>query len=285
MTRIEIKTVTKSYKKRVALDRVSLTVEKGRIYGLLGRNGSGKSTLINIIGGRLFADSGEVLIDGERVTENDEAMRRIYCMGAEDLLPKYMRVGDAVKAQKYFYKATNVEYALKLFGAFGIGQKTRLSQLSTGQRTLAKAILALSSGAEFIFLDEPTLGVDANFREELYRQIAERFEETEAAFVISSHLIDECAGFFEHCFVLEEGRVIADEECEELQANAYLIEGRAKDVNEYLRDRECLSRTVMGSLVCACVKGEAGTVPEVLELSRPSLQQLLIAMTGGEQNG
>ena len=285
MTRIEIKTVTKSYKKRVALDRVSLTVEKGRIYGLLGRNGSGKSTLINIIGGRLFADSGEVLIDGERVTENDEAMRRIYCMGAEDLLPKYMRVGDAVKAQKYFYKATNAEYALKLFGAFGIGQKTRLSQLSTGQRTLAKAILALSSGAEFIFLDEPTLGVDANFREELYRQIAERFEETEAAFVISSHLIDECAGFFEHCFVLEEGRVIADEECEELQANAYLIEGRAKDVNEYLRDRECLSRTVMGSLVCACVKGEAGTVPEVLELSRPSLQQLLIAMTGGEQNG
>lgn len=285
MTGIEIKTVTKSYKKREALDKVSLTIEKGRIYGLLGRNGSGKTTLVNIVSGRLFADSGEVLLDGERVTENDEAMRRIYFMGAEDLLPNYMRVGDAIRAQRYFYKGTDEELALRLCRAFGIGPRARLSQLSTGQRTLAKTVLALSSGAEFIFLDEPTLGVDANFREELYRQIAERFEETGAAFVISSHLADECAGLFEHCFVLEDGRLIADEECEELRANAYLIEGRAKDVNEYIKGRECLSRTVMGPLVCACVKGEAGTVPEGLELSRPSLQQLLIAMTGGEQDG
>lgn len=285
MSRIEIKTLTKKYKKKTALDGVSLSIEKGMIYGLLGRNGSGKSTLVDLIGGRIFPDSGEVTLDGETVSENDKLLRKIYCMSAEDLLPKHMKVKDAVKAQAYFYKNTDEDYAIRLCDVFGIDPKKRLSQLSTGQRTLAKVSLALSSGADFIFLDEPTLGVDANFREELYKNIIERFDKTEAAFIISTHLIDECAGLFEHCFVLEEGRLIADEDCEELQANAYLIEGRAKDVTEYLKDKQCLKKTIIGTLCSACVTGEEKDVPDGLEVSHPSLQQLLIAMTGGVQDG
>ncbi|SEK29333.1 ATP-binding cassette domain-containing protein [Ruminococcus albus] len=285
MSRIEIKTLTKKYKKKTALDGVSLSIDNGMIYGLLGRNGSGKSTLVDLVGGRIFPDLGEITIDGETVTENDKLLRKIYCMSSDDLLPMHMRVKDTIKAQAYFYKNTDEDYAIRLCDVFGIDPKKRLSQLSTGQRTLAKVSLALSSGADFIFLDEPTLGVDANFREELYKKIIERFDKTEAAFIISTHLIDECAGLFEHCFVLEEGRLIADEDCEELQANAYLIEGRAKDVTEYLKDKQCLKKTIIGTLCSACVKGEVKDVPDGLEVSHPSLQQLLIAMTGGVQDG
>ena len=285
MSKIEIKTLTKRYKKKHVLDGVSLSIEKGRIYGLLGRNGSGKSTLVYLVGGRIFPDSGEITLDGETVTENDKLMRRIYCMSAEDLLPKHMKVKDAVKAQAYFYKDTDEDHAMKLCDTFGIDPKKRLSQLSTGQRTLAKVILALSSNADFIFLDEPVLGVDANCREELYRQIIERFDSTEAAFIITTHIIDECAGLFEHCFVLEDGRLIADEDCEELRANVYLIEGRTKDVTDYLTDKQCLTKTIIGTLCSACVAGEVKGVPEGLEVSHPSLQQLLIAMTGGVQDG
>ncbi len=284
MSRIEIKTLTKRYNKKTALDGVSLSIEKGMIYGLLGRNGSGKSTLVDLVGGRIFPDSGEITLDGETVTENDKLLRHIYCMSAEDLLPKHMKVKDTIKAQKYFYKDTDEDYALKLCDIFGIDTKKRLSQLSTGQHTLAKVILALSSGADFIFLDEPVLGVDANCREKLYKQIIERFEKTEAAFVISTHIIDECAGLFEHCFVLEDGRLIADDDCEDLQAKAYLIEGKTTDVTSYLKDKEYLTKTIIGTLCCACVTGESKDVPEGLEVSRPSLQQLLIAMTGGVQN-
>lgn len=285
MSRIEIKNLTKSYKKKTALNGISLSIQKGVIYGLLGRNGSGKSTLVDLVGGRIFPDSGKITLDGVKVTENDKLLRHIYCMSADDLLPKHMRVRDAVKAQTYFYKDTDEDYALKLCDSFGIDPKKRLSQLSTGQRTLAKVILALSSGADFIFLDEPVLGVDANCREELYKQIIDRFDNTESAFVISTHLIDECAGLFEHCFVLEEGRLIADEDCEQLRSDAYIIDGRAKDVNEYLKDKQYLTKTVMGTLCSACVMGEVTEVPEGLEVSHPTLQQLLIALTGGVQDG
>lgn len=285
MSTIEIKKLTKSYKKKYAVDGISLSIEKGMIYGLLGRNGAGKTTLMNLIAGRIFPDSGEILLDGEPIAHDDKLLRHIYCMGAEDLLPKHMKLKDAVKAQAYFYKDTDKEYALKLCDIFGIDPNKRLAQFSTGQRTLAKVILALSSGADFIFLDEPVLGVDANCREELYKQIIERFDKTDSGFIISTHIIDECAGLFEHCLVLEDGRLIADEDCEELQANAYLVEGRAKDVNEYLKDKPYMTKSMVGTLCSACVMGKAEAVPEGLEFTRPSLQQLLIAMTGGVHDG
>lgn len=284
MSSIEVKSLHKEYKFHEAVKGVSLTIEKGHIYGLLGRNGAGKTTLINLICNREFPTKGQVLLDGKDVMENDAALKHIYCMGEQDLLPKYMKVSDTIKSMKFFYKNTDEDYALKLCSEFGIDPKKKLSQLSTGSRTLAKVILAMASGADFIFLDEPVLGVDANHREMLYKLILERLEETEAAFVISTHLIDECAALFERCFVLKNGELIADEDSEDLRASAYLVEGKTADVNEYVKDKEYLSKNVIGSLCCACLMGEPENVPDTLEVSHPALQQLLIAMTGGEEN-
>ena len=284
MSKIEIQSLTKRYRGKTALDEVSLSIAKGSIYGLLGRNGAGKTTLVNMVGNRDFPTSGKVLLDGENVMENDRLLRRIYCMGADDLIPAYMRVRDVIKSTKFFYKDFDGEYAEKLCGQFGLDMKKRMSQLSTGYRTIAKVIFAMSSGAEFIFLDEPTLGVDANHRELLYRLILERFEQTEAAFIISTHLIDECAGLFERCFVIRDGKLIADEDSDSLRRSCYLVEGKTVDVDSYIKGREVLTRSEVGSLCSACIKGEAEDVPDSLEISQPTLQQLLIAMTGGENN-
>ena len=75
---IEIKGLTKQYGETTALDNVTLKFENNKIYGLLGRNGAGKSTLLNIITNRIFTTSGEVLVDGENVRENDRAISKIY---------------------------------------------------------------------------------------------------------------------------------------------------------------------------------------------------------------
>lgn len=283
MSTITIKSLSKTYKSKQALSNVSLTIESGRIYGLLGRNGAGKTTLCNIIGNRVFASRGSVELDGKPLCENDEALKSVYCMGAEDLLPNYMRVSDVIRSMKIFYANADTEYAQKLCECFKLDPKKRLSQLSTGYRTIAKVIFAMASGAQFLFLDEPTLGVDANHRELLYKLILERFEETESAFVISTHLIDECAGLFEHCFVLRNGSLIADEATDILRRSAYTVDGKAETVDAYIAGKEVLSRTAVGTLCSACVKGEPETLPEGLTLSQPTMQQLLIALTGGEE--
>ncbi|MBR4200171.1 MAG: ABC transporter ATP-binding protein [Oscillospiraceae bacterium] len=283
MSKIELQELTKKYRLKLALDSVSLTLEKGHIYGLLGRNGAGKTTLCSLIANRDFPTSGKVLLDGEKLKENDALLKKVYCMGAEDLLPNYMRVRDVIASMKYFYLKSAANYALSLCDQFRLDPKKRLSQLSTGYRTIAKVIFAMSSGADFIFLDEPTLGLDANHRELLYKLILERFEETGAAFVISTHLIDECAGLFERCFVLREGKLIADEDSDTLRRSAYAVEGKTEAVDAYCQGREVLSRSAVGTLCSACVKGEPDdAIPAGLEISQPGLQQLLIALTGGE---
>lgn len=282
MSRIEVKALTKQYKKKTALRAVTLEIEKGRIYGLLGRNGAGKTTLVNIIGNRDFPTEGQVLLDGKPLTENDAALKSLACMGAENLFPNHMRVREIIQCMAFFYPKLDKDYALELCKRFGLDPKKRLSQLSTGYRTIAKVIFAMSSGADFIFLDEPTLGVDANHRELLYKLILERYEKTEAAFIISTHLIDECAGLFERCFVLSEGRLIADAESDELRRSAYLVEGKTADVEQYISGKTILTKTEVGSLCSVCVQGEPENVPENLEIAQPTLQQLLIALTGGE---
>ena len=283
MSMMEIRSLTKRYGSKTALDDVSLKIAKGSIYGLLGRNGAGKTTLVSLISNRDFPTSGEVLLDGANVKENDRALKNICCMGAEQLLPGYMRVKDVISSMRYFYKNTDAEYANALCEKFGLDPKKRLSRLSTGYRTIAKVIFAMSSGADYIILDEPTLGLDANHRELLYKLIIERFNETEAAFVISTHLIDECAGLFERVFVLREGRLIADEDSDALRRSAYLIEGKTAEVDSFIAGKKVLTRSEVGSFCSACVSGDDAPTPEALpeglEVSQPTLQQLLIAMT------
>jgi len=97
MSRIEIKNIAKSFGKTEALKNVSLTLEPEKIYGLLGRNGAGKTTLINIITNKIFADTGEVNIDGETAVENDRAQAKIYCMTEKNVHPWDMKVRDGFR--------------------------------------------------------------------------------------------------------------------------------------------------------------------------------------------
>ena len=97
MNAIQIKNVTKKYKDVTALDNVSFSFEYGKIYGFLGRNGAGKSTLINIIANRIFADSGEIMIDDIPAKENMKIHDKIFCMSEADLYDKSLKVKELFK--------------------------------------------------------------------------------------------------------------------------------------------------------------------------------------------
>lgn len=114
MSSIVIKNVTKSYQKKEVLSNISLDIEEGKIYGLLGRNGAGKTTLLNLITNRAILDRGEILIDGENVYENDNALSKVYFMEEKNLFPESMKIVDVFKWTKEFYEDFDMEYALKL---------------------------------------------------------------------------------------------------------------------------------------------------------------------------
>lgn len=132
MRAIEIKQVTKKYQDILALDNISFSFEYGKIYGFLGRNGAGKSTLINIIANRIFADQGEVLIDGMTAKENMEVHEKIFCMSEADLYNTSLKIKDQFLWMSRFYDCFDYRKALQITDQFQLPLEKGLRRFRKG---------------------------------------------------------------------------------------------------------------------------------------------------------
>jgi len=202
MSSLRIEGVSKSYGSTRALNDVNLTFEANKIYGLLGRNGAGKTTLLNIINNRVFADGGRVSFDDEDVRENERIQSKFYFVGEKMLFPDSMKVNKAIKWTAEFYSSFDKDYAFKLADLFELPLKKKINSLSTGYKSIFKNILALSVNTPFVFLDEPVLGLDANHRELFYKMLIQKYSDNPAAFIISTHLIEEVANIIEDVVII-----------------------------------------------------------------------------------
>lgn len=283
---IELKNVVKRFGKVTALDNVTVTFGGNKIYGLLGRNGAGKTTLLSIITSRLFADEGEVLVDGEPARENDRAMRKIYMMGEATLYPENMRVGDVFRWTREFYPEFSLDYAFSLADSFKLDCRKKVKSLSTGYTSILKNIVALSSNAEYTLLDEPVLGLDANHRDMFYRLVIEKYAERQNTIVLSTHLIEEVSEVIEDVVIIDGGKIIFDGSRADLLAHGYSVLGSTELVNRYAEGRTVIGSESLGGMKKAYIWGkpEQDGVPDGLELSSVDLQRLFIQLTNARQN-
>lgn len=281
MSKIEVRNLTKNYGKTTALNNVSVTFKENCIYGLLGRNGAGKSTLLNIISGRTFADSGEVLIDGVNASGNDSALGKTHLMSEQLLYNPSLKVRDMFRTASFYYPDFDTEYAIKLCSEYELDTNRKLSKLSTGYRTIAKAINALSCGAPIVFFDEPVLGLDANHRDLFYKHVVNRYSERPATFVISTHLIEETAGIIERAVVIQKGELLLDNDVEEVRSMGYSVSGKAADVDSFAKGRELMGEDVLGGLKTVYIKGQLSEeeLPEGLTAEPMNLQNIFIHLT------
>lgn len=281
MSRIEIRNLTKNYGKTTALNNVSVTFKENCIYGLLGRNGAGKSTLLNIISGRTFADSGEVLIDGVNASGNDSSLGKTHLMSEQLLYNPSLKVREMFKTAAFFYPDFDTEYALKLCSEYELDTNRKLPKLSTGYRTIAKAINALSCGAPIVFFDEPVLGLDANHRDLFYKHVVNRYSERPSTFVISTHLIEETAGIIERAVIIKKGEVLFDKDTDEIRSMGYSVSGKAADVDEFAKGKELMGGDVLGGLKTVYIKGQLNEaeLPDGLSAEPMNLQNIFIHLT------
>ncbi|MDO4552024.1 MAG: ABC transporter ATP-binding protein [Bacillota bacterium] len=286
MKGIQIEELSKSYGKVRALDRVSVTFEEQKLYGLLGRNGAGKSTLLNIAANRIFADEGRVLVDGEPAMENDRAQGKLYLMSEQNDYPEKMKIRDVFRWSKDFYPGFDEVYAREIAGRFGLNLNKKTSALSTGYNSIFKIVVGLSVNTPYVLFDEPVLGLDANHRDLFYRLLLEKYAETPFTAVISTHIIEEMAHVIERVVIIDRGRILRDSDCESLLAGCHTVSGPAAAVEEYLEGRSVLNVETLGGLKTAYVEGapEGGPLPAGLETGKADLQKLFIQLTneGGE---
>ncbi|HIQ85946.1 MAG TPA: ABC transporter ATP-binding protein [Candidatus Scatomorpha gallistercoris] len=281
---IELKGVTKRYGTTTALDNVSVKFGGGIVYGLLGANGAGKTTMMNIITNRIWADEGEITIDGESAPGNDRALGKVYMMAEANLFPDSMKVDGALKLTKSYYPTFDMDYAMSVAEKFALPTKKKVKALSTGYASIFRLTLALSVNCPYVIFDEPVLGLDAQHRDLFYRLLMEKCAEGEQTVILSTHLIQEAAKLIGHAVIIKNGRILRDADADELSGAAYQVSGPAAAVDNYLRGRHVLSVNSLGGLKTACVEGAPDGAPEGLEISGMDLQDYFIGLMN-EQEG
>ncbi|HIQ79680.1 MAG TPA: ABC transporter ATP-binding protein [Candidatus Scatavimonas merdigallinarum] len=288
MNAIQIKNITKKYKDVTALDDVSFSFEFGKVYGFLGRNGAGKSTLINIIANRIFADQGEILIDGIPAKENMGVHEKIFCMSEADLYDRDLKAKEHFKWTNRFYDNFDMNKAVALSRKFSLDINKRFKALSKGYQSIFKLIIALSLNVPYVVFDEPVLGLDANHRELFYSLLLKEFENNERTLIIATHLIEEVSNIIEEVVLIDKGKILLQKSVEELLETGYSVSGLAQEVDTYCEGRNVIGYDELGSLKIAYVLGEKTALPQGsnLQISAMNLQKLFVKITqkGGNEN-
>ena len=219
---LECKSLTKKFTALTALSDVNLTLERGRIIGLLGPNGSGKTTMIKLINGLLVPTSGNILVDGK--LPGTETKRIVSYLPEKTYLPEWMKISDCLEFFQDFYPDFDSKKAYEMLDRLHLDPKRRMKTLSKGTKEKVQLILVMSRKADLYCLDEPIGGVDPAARDYILNTIISNYNEN-ATVLISTHLIADIEKVLDEVVFIKDGNVTLHSSVEDIRSK----EGKSVD--------------------------------------------------------
>jgi ABC-2 type transport system ATP-binding protein len=219
---IEASGIRKSFKGRVALNGLDLSVSPGSIFGFLGRNGAGKTTTIKILMGMLKADAGSARIFGLPIDPAGDLVgirRRIGLVTEDKELYPYMTVEQIVRFTRPFFPRWREDLERRYMRMFDLPPEAKIPSLSKGMRSKLMLLLAISRGAQLLILDEPTDGLDPVAVEEVLREIVSLAAEEGTTVFFSSHQLAEVEQIADHVLIIDNGRCVVSGALDDLKAS------------------------------------------------------------------
>ena len=289
MSQLVCENISKQYKKKEVLHDINLTIEQGKIYGLVGRNGAGKTTLLSIMTAQTPATRGTVTCDGMPVWENQKALDHL-CFSRElntlsVLGPNTIKVREYLQMARTYYPNWDREMEQRLVAQFELNTKKKISKLSKGMLSMVTIIVALASKADITILDEPVAGLDVVARDDFYRLLLEEHEATGRTFIVSTHIIEEAANVFEEVIFLKDGEILLKENTQELLDRTVHVSGLAEDVDNACAGLEIHHVEQMGrskGVTVLLATGEQIAEGYDVTVQPVSLQNLFVALCGRE---
>lgn len=226
-TIFECKNLTKTYGKKVALDHINLSLESGKIIGLLGPNGSGKTTLIKLINGLLTPSEGTLLIN--HMVPGVATKKIVSYLPERTYLDESQKVSDAISYFADFYEDFDTSRAKDMLDKLNIDPSLRIKTLSKGTKEKVQLILVMSRRAKLYCLDEPIAGVDPAARDYILNTIINNYEE-DATILFSTHLISDVENILDHVIFIQNGKIRLQADVDDIRFN------RRKSVDELFRE-------------------------------------------------
>ncbi|WGU93034.1 ABC transporter ATP-binding protein [Paenibacillus dendritiformis] len=288
---VEVRELTKSYGNVKAVQNVSFVMEEDKIYGLLGRNGAGKTTIMHLMTAQLFPTSGSIRLFGEAPFENNRVLSQVCFIKESQKYPDTFRINDVLAVSASFFPQWDPDLAARLIEDFRLPLRRTVKKLSRGMLSALGVLVGLASRAPLTLFDEPYLGLDAVARSIFYDRLIEDYTKHPRTIVLSTHLIDEVSRLLEHIIVIDNGKLLIDEDADSLRERAFTAVGTASKVERFIEGRKVIHRDTFGALATVTIMGPLS--PEGrkqaaaldIELASVSLQQLIVHLTGNRPSG
>lgn len=208
----------KRYGKSIAVDHIDLDIGAGRIVGLIGPNGSGKTTTLKAILGLIPSD-GEIRVLGmDPRTQRDALMREVCFIADVAVLPRWIRVREAVDFVAGVHPKFNREKAMRYIEKTKLTPSMKVRDMSKGMVVQLHLALVMAIDAKLLVLDEPTLGLDLLFRKQFYQNLVEDYFDANKTIIISTHQVDEIEHILTDLVFIREGRVALAASMDEIAA-------------------------------------------------------------------
>ena len=224
---VECYDVSKAFSGKLALDRVTLSVGRGKVIGLLGPNGSGKTTLIKLMNGLIRPTKGDIYIDGKKPG--------VYTKSIVSYLPDrtyfadWMTTRDMVNMFSEFYDDFDRYKAEKMCASLNISMGDRIKTMSKGTKEKVQLILVMSRKADLYLLDEPIARVDPAARDYILTTIINNYNE-EGTVVISTHLISDIERILDEVIFIRDGKMVRHESVDDIK------EKEGKSIDDVFKD-------------------------------------------------
>ena len=221
---IEIKDLAFSYGKTPILKSITTTLEEGRIYGLLGENGVGKTTLLTLLCGLKKVCSGSITTDGENPFDRTPTLLQNQFYLPDEVLPVAMKAECFAKERGAFWPDYDHSKFLEIMKEFENDPAKKMNQMSAGQLKKTYISLALACGCKYIFMDEPTNGLDIPSKTQ-FRSAIMKYTSDDSTIVISTHQVRDLENIIDPIIILDRQDVLLNASVEEITSKLYFDYG------------------------------------------------------------
>ena len=285
MACIEARGLRKAFGRTVALDAIDLRVEEGRILGLIGPNGAGKTTALNAILG-LTPYEGELKVVGrDPWKERDQLMRDVCFIADVAVLPRWMRVSQALDYVKGVHPRFDRAKAEGFLAKTSIGHSRRVRELSKGMVTQLHLALIMAIDARLLVLDEPTLGLDILYRKQFYDSLLNDYFDRSRTIVVTTHQVEEVQHVLTDLMFIDRGRIVLSCSMEEFESRYAEVTVNPDQLAAARSLKPMQERLIFGRTILLFDGVERQQLAGFGEVRTPSIADLFVAVMGRHAEG
>ena len=276
-TVIEARDLRKSYGRQRALDGVSFSIDSGRIVGIIGPNGAGKTTALKAILG-LTPFEGELTVLGRSPrTERDVLMRDVCFIADVAVLPKWLRVSQALEFVSGVHPRFDPARAHEFLKKTDIRLSHRVRELSKGMVTQLHLALVLAIDARLLVLDEPTLGLDLLYRRQFYDTLLNDYFDKERTIVLTTHQVEEIENLLTDVMFIDHGHIALTSTVESIPERYVQLTVNADQAAKARELQPFYEREVFGRIAMFFEGRPTSELAPLGDIRTPSIADLFVA--------